>query len=149
MTFPKRLSTKLENRIASDALRKLSHSNDFINFTKVLLHEIPNLVICLESSNTNYSLLANFIKEQRHKRNMAQEYLASELGLSRPTYAQIEQGKRDLTISEARKIAAIFGMSLEGLLSNQESEQKVVIRKKSKKKLDNLQIRVTQKNLEW
>ncbi|GAB1308412.1 pyridoxal phosphate-dependent aminotransferase family protein [Urechidicola sp. KH5] len=33
MTFPKRLSTKLENRIASDALRNLSHSNDFIDFS--------------------------------------------------------------------------------------------------------------------
>ena len=48
-------------------------------------------------------MLAKFIQEQRKKRNLTQEFLASALKISRPTYMQIEQGERDLTITEAKK----------------------------------------------
>ena len=93
-------------------------------------------------------MLAKFIKQQRAKRNMTQEYLASELGISRPTYIQIERGGRELTVSEAKKLAAIFDMSLENFLVAKEPKFSVTIEKKSVKKSNNLQIRVTKKNLD-
>ncbi|PIZ69469.1 MAG: XRE family transcriptional regulator, partial [Candidatus Portnoybacteria bacterium CG_4_10_14_0_2_um_filter_44_20] len=42
-------------------------------------------------------MLGKFILEQRKKHSLTQEFLASEIGVSRPTYVQIEQGERDLT----------------------------------------------------
>lgn len=98
-------------------------------------------------------MISKFIQEQRKKRNLTQEYLASELGVSRPTYVQIEQGARELTISEAEKLARIFDISLEGLLQEKEASITVNI-EKNKQQLpvespdDDIRINVPQKNLE-
>ncbi|MDD5489631.1 MAG: DUF4065 domain-containing protein [Candidatus Moranbacteria bacterium] len=93
-------------------------------------------------------MFGKFIQQQRTKRNMTQEYLASELGISRPTYLQIERGERELTISEAKKLAALFDMPLESFLAAKEPRRDVAIEKKAEKKSDDLQIRVTEKNLD-
>jgi DNA-binding XRE family transcriptional regulator len=95
-------------------------------------------------------MFAKFIQRLRKKFSMTQEWLAAELGVSRPTYLQIEQGKRDLTISEAKKLATLFGMSLENFLA--EREPTVVINiakdKKQQKKITSEKIRISvpQKN---
>ncbi len=94
--------------------------------------------------------LGNFIHNQRSKSGMTQEYVASELGMSRPTYLQIEQGRRDLTITEANSIARIFGISLDDLLSGTSPTVKVHLGKEDKinDQADNdLRISVPQKNL--
>jgi len=93
-------------------------------------------------------MFGKFIQQQRIKRNMTQEYLASELGISRPTYLQIEHNARELTISEAKKLAALFDMSLENFLVAKEPKRTVIIEKESPKKSESLQIRITKKNLD-
>lgn len=93
-------------------------------------------------------MLGKFIQKQRNQRNFTQEYLALELGVSRPTYAQIEQEARELTISEAKKLASIFNMPFDQFLAGKESEQNIIIERKLEKKPDNLQIRITEKNLD-
>lgn len=93
-------------------------------------------------------MLAKFIQKQRTKRKMTQEYLASKLGISRPTYMKIESGEREITISEAKILAGIFEISLEGFIAEKELKRNVTIEKKSAKKTGGLQIRVTDKNLE-
>ena len=60
------------------------------------------------------------LRQLRTKRHISQEQLAEEIGVSRPTYLQIEKGERELTVSEAQKLAEIFGMTLEDLLSGKE-----------------------------
>src|SRR3990167_8745510 len=93
-------------------------------------------------------MLAQFIQQQRKKHNFSQEYLAGKLGISRPTYLQIELGQRDVTVTEASKLADIFGMTLEDLLITRESsEPKVIVEKEKLPRVQDLQIRVTQKNL--
>ena len=77
--------------------------------------------------------LAKFIQEQRKKRNLTQEFLASALGISRPTYMQIEQGERDLTITEAKKLAEIFDISFEIFLQGKENA-KTIVKIEGKKK---------------
>lgn len=77
-------------------------------------------------------MFGKFIQQQRAKQNMTQEYLASELGISRPTYMQIERGERELTISEARKLAAFFDMSLENFLAAKDEQLPVISIKKRK-----------------
>lgn len=71
-------------------------------------------------------MLAKFIQEQRKKRNLTQEFLASALGISRPTYMQIELGKRDLTVTEAKKLSEIFDIPLESFLREKESAKPAV-----------------------
>ena len=63
---------------------------------------------------------------------MTQEYLASKLGISRPTYLQIERGERELTISEAKKLAAFFGVPFYDFLRGKETERDVVLEKETK-----------------
>lgn len=98
-------------------------------------------------------MFGKFIKQQRTKRNMTQEYIASELGISRPTYLQIERGERELTISEAKKLAALFDMSLNDFLVGKETLSQVVItRTKEKtlrpKKKNSMRINIPQEKAE-
>lgn len=96
-------------------------------------------------------MLDKFILEQRKKHNMTQEFLASELGISRPTYVQVEQGRRDLTISEARKLADIFGVDFNNFLQGEDFPAIVEIekdKKKPKAEKQEMRISVPQKNLE-
>jgi len=93
-------------------------------------------------------MLEKFIQQQRVKYNMTQEYLASELGISRPTYIQIEQGKRELTVTEAKKLAAIFNLSLDDFLDGREKKNIVTLPDQVSEKQGSFQIRVTEKNLD-
>ena len=93
-------------------------------------------------------MLAKYIQEQRKKRNLTQEFLASALGISRPTYMQIEQGERDLTITEAKKLANIFDMPLENFLNKLEPKRSVETENVPIIKSADVQIRVTKKNLD-
>lgn len=79
---------------------------------------------------------------------MTQAYLASDLGLSRPTYMQIERGGWELTIREAKKLAGIFALSLEDFWAGREAKHTVKLTKPSVRKTDALKIRVTEKNLD-
>ena len=89
------------------------------------------------------------IKELREQNKLSQEYLAEELEVSRPTYMQIEKGERELTISEAKKLASIFGTTFEDFLAGNVPEREVILEDKPKvKTTSDLRIRVTSKNLE-
>lgn len=97
-------------------------------------------------------MLEDFIHKQRKKRSITQERLASELGLSRSTYVQIELGKRELKVSEAKKLAEIFDMSLEDFLNEREQSSPVIEIKKAKKKKSikkqDIRIRIPQNKVE-
>ena len=67
------------------------------------------------------------IKELGEQNKFSQEYLAEKLGVSRPTYIQIENGKRDITVPEAKKLASIFSLSLESFLENNVSATQEVV----------------------
>ncbi len=61
---------------------------------------------------------------------LSQEQLAERLGLSRQTYAQIEQGERGLSLAEAQKFVLLFDISLDELISGKRPPRlKVSIRK--------------------
>jgi len=72
------------------------------------------------------------IKLLREENNFSQEYIAKELGMSRPTYMQIEKGERELTISEARKLSSIFSMGLENLLALEKATKTKIVLEKEK-----------------
>jgi len=87
-------------------------------------------------------MLSKFIQQLRKKNNLTQEFLASKIGVSRPTYVQVEQGERDLTIPEAQKLASVFGMSLGDLLSGNKKEFEVDFGKEKTKKTAESEMRI-------
>ena len=66
------------------------------------------------------------IKTRREQGDFSQGYMASKLHISRPTYMQIENGKRELTVSEAKIMAAVFDMSLENFLAGKEDAKQII-----------------------
>lgn len=54
-----------------------------------------------------------FIKKARIKKGISQADLAIKLGISRPSYIAIEQGKRELTMGEFEKLSSFLGVSFE------------------------------------
>ncbi len=65
--------------------------------------------------------MSAFIEKLRKKNKLTQEYLAQQLNISRPTYIQLERGRRDLTVPEAKKLANIFNMTLDDFLNEVET----------------------------
>lgn len=74
---------------------------------------------------------AQFIKALRSKRGFSQSELAIKLGMSRPSYIAMEQGKRELTLTEAEKLSDILGVSLKemesGIPANYEKYKQMII----------------------
>lgn len=95
-------------------------------------------------------MLSKIIQQLRKRHNFTQEFLASELGMSRPTYLQIERGERDLTITEARKLADLFGIIFNDFVGGQDTSTKVDIKKdvkEIKEKKQEMRISIPQKNI--
>ncbi len=61
-----------------------------------------------------------FLKKLRQKHNLSQDYIAKKIGISRPTYSQMEKGKRKMLVEEAQKLAKFFGLSLNNFLSGKD-----------------------------
>ena len=57
------------------------------------------------------------IKEFRIKNGLSQDQVAKVIGVSRPTYTAIEAGKQKLDLEEAQKLAGLFGMDVDTLIS--------------------------------
>lgn len=74
---------------------------------------------------------AQFIKALRTKRGFSQSELAIKLGMSRPSYIAVEQGKRELSLSEAERLSAILGVSLRemesGISANYEKYKQMIL----------------------
>lgn len=59
------------------------------------------------------------VKEWRVKQGFTQEELAGRLEMSRNTLLHIEKGDRELSLSEAKKLTELMGVSVEALLGQQ------------------------------
>jgi len=94
-------------------------------------------------------MFSKFIQQLRKENKLTQEYLSSQLKISRPTYVQIEKGERDVTITEAKKLANIFNLDLNDFLQCEKSNIIVNIKKdKKKEKQQEIRINVPQKNVD-
>lgn len=62
---------------------------------------------------------AQFIKDTRTERGFSQSFMAEKLGISRPSYVGIEQGKRELTMGEFEKLSSVLGVSFEEIESGE------------------------------
>lgn len=57
------------------------------------------------------------IKEFRLERGLSQDQIAKAISVSRPTYTAIESGKQELSLEEAKKLANLFSIGVDELLS--------------------------------
>jgi len=57
------------------------------------------------------------IKGFRNDRGFSQEQVSKAIGVSRPTYTAIESGKQELSLEEAKKLATLFSIGVDELLS--------------------------------
>lgn len=74
---------------------------------------------------------AKLIKEARLKRGLHQSDLALRLGISRPSYIAVEQGKRELTMGKFEKLSSVLGLSFEemekGEIPNYEKYKQMIL----------------------
>jgi DNA-binding XRE family transcriptional regulator len=63
------------------------------------------------------SVFIEIIKEYRIKKGLSQEQIAKVIGVSRPTYTSIEAGKQEFSLDEAKKLATLFAIGVDELLS--------------------------------
>jgi transcriptional regulator with XRE-family HTH domain len=95
--------------------------------------------------------MVTFLKELRQEHGISQEFLAKKIGLSRPTYIQVENGTRKMLVEEAQKLAQFFGLSLDDFLSGKNTPKLKVEFKKSKnqkKQESGTRISIPQKKVE-
>jgi len=90
-----------------------------------------------------------FLLELRKNQGISQAFIAEKIGVSRASYIEIEKGAKELTVSQANKIAEIFNISLEELITGKTiPDIKVSLQEiPSKKEAREIRIDVPQKNL--
>jgi transcriptional regulator with XRE-family HTH domain len=64
-------------------------------------------------------MIGQKLKIIREWRNLSQEYVATQLGVSQNSYSRMENNRTKLKADDAEKLAAIFGISLVELLSGE------------------------------
>ena len=92
------------------------------------------------------AMLGKFIERQRVDQSLTQEYLASKLGISRPTYRKIESGDREPTLSEAERLAEEFDMTLADLHAQKAPKHEMTVKESARKQTEP-QSRVRKKDL--
>src|ERR1035437_4302786 len=75
-----------------------------------------------------------FIKNLRLEKEISQLEIAKKLGISRSSYIAFEQGKRDLSLSEASNLGQMLDVSLEEIFSGKSATPEVVFEKSQKSK---------------
>ena len=111
-------------------------NQEILLYQNEIMQVILNLLKNAED-NFNNKIMDTFLKKLRQKRDMGQEFLAKKIGVSRPTYAQIESGARDMSVKEAQKLAQVFGLSLEDFLDGKDISTPKVELEKTKKAQEN------------
>ena len=96
---------------------------------------------------------ASFLKKLRTEKGFSQEEIAKELKISRSSYINIEQGKKELSLVEADNIARVFGISIDDLLNGHVNNEEIILKKsrnekEAKKEILKDRIHVPQENVE-
>lgn len=68
-----------------------------------------------------------FIQQLRKHRALSQDFVASTIEVSRPTYIKIEKGEAELTLEQAQRLAAVFGISLDALTRGGDEQYEVTL----------------------
>jgi len=93
--------------------------------------------------------LGSRIKKYRESLGLSQEALAKLLGVTRPTLSFIENGLRKIYAEELKRLADIFGLSVDALLDEKKEPQILIKEERApyKKTLFEIRIDIPKKNL--
>src|SRR5690606_2584174 len=92
------------------------HHYTVIASCQIFLHSLDKYIYIHYSKR----MIHNTLKQIRSALGHSQEQMAGLLGVSRPTYADIEKGKGDVTVSSLKRLAEKTGISINSLLSGEE-----------------------------
>lgn len=95
------------------------------------------------------TLKPGYLKSLRNQQGLSQDYVARHIDVTRPTYVLIEQGERELTLTEADKLARLYGINVCELMEGRESAEHRVKFKTEKQNAQKppYRIHVPQKNI--
>ena len=74
----------------------------------------------------------SFLKNLRSEKGFSQEEIAKEIKVSRSSYINIEQGKKELSLTEASELARVFDISIDDLLNARTNTKEIALEKSSK-----------------
>jgi transcriptional regulator with XRE-family HTH domain len=72
-------------------------------------------------------ILADNIKDIREEKNLKQIEVATHIGVNKSAYITIEKGLRALTVNELQKMAQLFNMTTDRVISHYDKVSKEVI----------------------
>lgn len=80
---------------------------------------VINLLLLLTSKiiDSNMQAIGKKIKRLRELKDLTQDYVASEIGLSQSAYSKIEAGETDLTYQRLEKIAEVLQIKPEDIIT--------------------------------
>jgi transcriptional regulator with XRE-family HTH domain len=81
------------------------------------------------------SKLSSFIQELRQNKKIPQAYVAEKLGVSRPTYIQLENGSREPNYSELLILARVFEIPVNNFFT-QTKNSEVILEKREKQTVE-------------
>lgn len=79
---------------------------------------------------------------------MSQDEMSQIIGISRPSLAQIEQGNRNIKVDELKRIAELFHLSMDEIMSNDFSIEAVTTKEEAEDKTADVRISVTELNMQ-
>ncbi|MGE5426225.1 MAG: type II toxin-antitoxin system antitoxin SocA domain-containing protein [Bacillota bacterium] len=92
--------------------------------------------------------MSQVLQQLRKEKGASQEDMAGLIGVSRPTYLEIEKGRKELGVQQAKKLAAYFQISFTDFLNDKIVAESVIIRgKEASPKRPEIRISVPEKNL--
>lgn len=85
-----------------------------------------------------------YIKKSRENKGFSQQHVASYIGCTRQTYTQIENGSRDISLGESKKLADLFEIPLDKFVTEQEiAGYQIELQSNTKKKPTKPSIRIS------
>lgn len=94
--------------------------------------------------------MITIIERLRKDQGYSQEELAKLIDVSRPVFSEMEKGGKDLTISQARKLAETFNVPFADFINNRITKEPTLVIEKSQsreKKETDMRISVPEKNI--
>ena len=76
------------------------------------------------------------IRELREQLHLSQGYVADQIGVSRSTFTQMENGKRKIFVEDLQKLCELFGVSADLVMKDEEMKQPTTMFARSFEKLD-------------
>ncbi|MFA4889304.1 MAG: helix-turn-helix domain-containing protein, partial [Candidatus Omnitrophota bacterium] len=95
-----------------------------------------------------YLRLGAKIKGLRTSKGLSQEKLADDLGISRVSFSQIENGERKITVEEISKLSELFNIACDVLLDLKQDISVALAKEPQLESKEEIRINVPQKRLD-